>query len=145
MGTALRRAVDWAPAPRGGSSIDPSTESYVSLASFRRDGREVRTPVWIAGAEGRLYVFSEGSAGKVKRIRNHGRVRLAACNLRGVVSGEWLEGRARVVREPEIVERAYRALHRKYGWQMKVADFFSRLSGRYAKRAILEIEIAPAD
>ena len=37
---------------------------YVSLATYRRDGREVRTPVWVAGDAGRLYVFSEAAAGK---------------------------------------------------------------------------------
>ncbi len=120
---------------------DPSTEAYVSLATFRRDGREVRTPVWIAGAEGRYYVFSEGGAGKVKRIRVTGRLRLAACNMRGTVRGQWMEGRGRVVDEPKVIERAYAALRRKYGWKMKTADFFSKLAGRYDKRAILEIEI----
>ncbi len=34
--------------------------SYMSLATYRRDGREVRTPVWFAEGEGKLYVFSEG-------------------------------------------------------------------------------------
>ena len=27
--------------------IDPATEQYVSLATFRRNGTEVRTPVWM--------------------------------------------------------------------------------------------------
>jgi hypothetical protein len=39
------------------------------------------------------------------------------------------------------MEHAYRALRRKYGWQMKIGDFFSKLSGRYDKRAIVELEI----
>lgn len=121
--------------------FDPATERYVSLASFRRDGREVRTPVWIAEAEGRCYAFSEGEAGKVKRIRATPRVRLAACNVRGKLRSEWLLGRGRVVAEPAVIERAYAALHRKYGWQMRIGDFFSKLTGRYAMRAILEIEI----
>ena len=53
--------------------FDPAVESYVNLATFRRNGREVRTPVWIAGADCLYYVFSEGNAGKVKRIRANGR------------------------------------------------------------------------
>jgi uncharacterized protein len=121
--------------------FDPARETYVSLATFRRDGREVRTPVWIAGAGGRYYVFSEGDAGKVKRIRATGRVRLAACNMRGSVRGEWAEGRGRVATEPEVAARAYAALHRKYGWQMWIGDLLSKLSGRYDRRAILEIEL----
>lgn len=122
--------------------FDPAHETYVCLATYRRDGREVRTPVWIAAAEGRYYVFSEGHAGKVKRIRATQRVRVAPCDFRGRVRGElWLDGRGRVVEEPETLRRAYTALHRKYGWQMKLGDLFSRLSGRYARRAMLELEL----
>ncbi len=122
--------------------FDPADETYVSLASFRRDGREVRTPVWVAESRGRYYVFSEGSAGKVKRIRATRRVRLAACDSRGRLRGSgWLEGRGRVVREPELVERAYAALRRKYGWQMKAVDALSKLTGRYGRRAILELDL----
>ncbi len=120
-------------------SCDPARDPYVSLASFRRDGREVRTPVWIAGEAGRWFVFSEGGAGKVKRIRAGGRVRLAACSATGRVKSGWIEGRARILREPGEIALAYRQLHRKYGWQMALGDFFSKLTGRYAKRAILEI------
>jgi hypothetical protein len=40
-----------------------------------------------------------------------------------------------------LVEGAYRALLRKYGWQMRTANFFSRLTGRFDRRAILELEI----
>jgi PPOX class probable F420-dependent enzyme len=129
--------------PKRGSDwpFDPAVEPYVSLATARRNGREVRTPVWIAGESRQYYVFSEGDAGKVKRIRANGRVRLAACNMLGKVSSEWLEGRGRIVSEPEVVQRAYETLRRKYGWQMKIADLLSKLSGRYDKRAILEIEI----
>ena len=121
--------------------FDPAAEHYVSLATFRRDGREVRTPVWIAGHDKRLYLFSEGGAGKVKRIRANGRARLAACDFRGRVRGEWLDARARIVTDADVVAAAYRALREKYGWQMRIGDFFSKLSGRYPKRAILELEI----
>jgi hypothetical protein len=127
------------------AGFDPARERYVCLATFRRDGREVRTPVWLAGGGGRFYVFSEGDAGKVKRIRATGRVRVASCDARGRLKSEsWLEGRGRVLREPAEIERAYRALHEKYGWQMRAADFFSRLTGRYARRALLELELGDA-
>ncbi len=122
--------------------IDSQRESYVSLATFRRNGVEVRTPVWFAEDGGRLYVFSEGDAGKVKRIRATRRVRLAACGVRGGVHGAWIDGTARIVAEDEVVARAYAALVRKYGWQMQLANFASRLTGRFDKRAILEIELA---
>ena len=121
--------------------FDPAIERYVSLATFRRNGAEVKTPVWIAAAANRYYVFSAGDAGKVKRIRATARVRLAACDLRGNVSSPWLDGQARIVSEPTAVDTALRALRSKYGFQMHFTDFFAKLSGRFRKRAYIEIEL----
>ena len=118
-------------------------ERYISLATFRRNGKAVETPVWFALREGRLYVFSEARAGKVKRLRNDPRVRVAPCSVRGKVKGRWLEGRGRRVEDPAAVAAAYQALGRKYGWQMRLTDLLSRLAGRYDQRAILELEIGP--
>ena len=127
-------AIDSAARP-----FEPASERYVALATFRRNGTEVCTPVWIAGADGRYYLFSAGDAGKVKLIRANGRARLAVCDAWGKVSGEWLDAHARIVRDAETVSRAYAALHAKYGWQMKLGDLLSRIARRYDKRAIIEI------
>lgn len=116
-------------------------ERYVSLATFRRNGRAVPTPVWVAERGGRLYVFSEGAAGKVKRLRNDARVRVAPCNARGALRGEWNDGRGRIVRDPATVDAAYAAFAEKYGWQIRLANALSRLSGRFERRAMLEIEL----
>ena len=116
-------------------------ESYLNLATFRRSGVAVETPVWFAAQAGRLYVFSEGDAGKVKRLRANPEIRVAACGVRGGLKGPWHSGRGRRIQDPAAIEAAYRALRRKYGLQMRLADFFSRLTGRYEKRAILELEV----
>jgi PPOX class probable F420-dependent enzyme len=116
-------------------------ERYGSLETFRKTGRAVATPVWFARSDGRFYVFTEGTAGKVKRLRNDPRVRLAPCNVRGRVHGPAFAGRAAIVDDPAVVERAYAALRAKYGWQMRLVDLASRLAGRYDARAILEIEL----
>ena len=121
--------------------FDPAIERYVSVATYRRSGEEVCTPVWLAKVDAKYYLFSEGKAGKVKRIRANGRARLAACDLRGRVSSGWLEAQARIVEEAELIERVYAALRRKYRWQMKIGDFFSKISGRYHKRAIIELQV----
>jgi hypothetical protein len=47
-----------------------------------------------------------------------------------------------VVDDPAISRGAYAALRAKYGWQMKMVDFGSRLAGRIDNRAIVEIEPA---
>ncbi len=116
-------------------------EPYLNLATFRRSGAAVETPVWFAAHAGRLYVFTEGTAGKVKRLRANPAIRIAPCNLRGRPKGAWLPGRARRVDDAAAVAAAYRALRRKYGLQMRLIDLFSRLSGRIGKRAILELEV----
>jgi PPOX class probable F420-dependent enzyme len=114
-------------------------ERYLSLVTFRRDGREVATPIWFAEESGALVAFSAGDAGKVKRLRNSPRARFAACDARGRVHGPWHDARAEVVTDPAAVARGLASLHAKYGWQMFLADFFSRLTGRYAKRAYLRV------
>jgi PPOX class probable F420-dependent enzyme len=116
-------------------------ETYVNLATFRRNGRSVKTPVWVARLGDRLYVVTDGTSAKVKRIRATKRVRVAPCDVRGRVNGKWIEGTARIVGDRRLVERAHRALHRKYGWQMWLLDAGSRLFGRYGRRAYLEIAL----
>ena len=121
--------------------FDLAKERYVSLATYKHDGREVRTPVWLAEVGGRYYVFTEGDAGKVKRIRANRRARLAACDMRGKLRSDWTEARARIVEDGFPVERVYSVLREKYGWTMRIADLFSKLSGRYERRAIIELDL----
>jgi uncharacterized protein len=114
---------------------------YVALATFRRSGAEVRTPVWFAAMDGKLYVFTAGDSGKVKRLRHSSRARIASSDARGNVRGEWWDAEARVVGEPRVIERAHAAMRAKYGWQAQVGDLFSRLTGRLPRRAWIEIEV----
>jgi len=119
--------------------------AYISLVTFRKDGSEVPTPVWFAESTGTLYVFTEAKSHKVRRLRRDPRIRVAPCTVLGRVTGPWLGGRGRVVEDSETVARAYRALHGKYGWQMRLTDFFSRLSGRIDARAILALDLDPGE
>ncbi len=112
---------------------------YLNLATFRRDGSPVETPVWFAELDGRLYVFTDGLSYKVRRLRRDPRVLLAPCTMTGRRRGPWQEGYGRIVTEPQLEERAYRELRRKYGWQMALVDFGSRLAGRIKRRVILEL------
>jgi uncharacterized protein len=112
-------------APRGASTIgeQPHTGSIEQIAAckrallvtYRRDGTPVPTPVWAAlGEGGRLYVRSERSAGKLKRLRNDARLLVAPCTVRGKPLGAPLEATARML-EPEQEPVAERALARRYG------------------------------
>ena len=118
-------------------------EQYVNLATFRKNGKEVRTPVWVAPGGDRLYVYTNRTMGKVKRIQNSGRVRLAPCDARGGPRGDWEDGHARMLEDEDAIERGLAAITRKYGWMMRLALLASRISGRYADRAVIELEVLP--
>ena len=123
-------------------AFDPALSPYVSLATYRKSGVEVLTPVWVAELDGRYYVFSEAGAGKVKRIRNHPRVRIAACNYSGNVrQGDWLAGEASIVTDSVLIGRVYKQFTNKYGWQMRLTNLLSKIAGRYDQRAMLEITL----
>jgi PPOX class probable F420-dependent enzyme len=115
-------------------------QRYMVLATFRRTGAEVRTPVWFVATDGKLYLFTAGESGKVKRLHHSSRARVAASDMRGRVHGEWWDVAARIVTEPRVIERAHAALRAKYGWQVWLGDLFSRLTGRIRRRAWIEIE-----
>lgn len=114
-----------------------NTARYLSLATLRRDGREVRTPVWFAREGDALYVFSAPEVGKVKRLRRSAECRIAPCDMRGRVAGEFTPSRGYLLNASNEIAQARQALRRKYGWQMTLTDFASRLSGRLHRRQYL--------
>lgn len=123
---------------------DLPQESYLNLATFRRNGTEVRTPVWFAPDPAnprRLFVYTNGKSGKVKRLRRDARSRLAACNVRGTVRGAWVDVRTHVVDGEVAQQPAFAALRAKYGWQMRALELAAQIGGRWKDRTILAIEL----
>ena len=123
-----------------GTPLD--AERYINLETFRRDGTGVKTPVWAAPLDGRLMVLTDGTSYKVKRLRANPSFKAAACDARGKVKGPWHEGTARILSGDDEKQRALAALHAKYGWQIRVLDFFSYLSRRRGRRAFLELVLS---
>jgi PPOX class probable F420-dependent enzyme len=118
-------------------------ERYINLKSYRRDGSGVDTPVWCAPLDGKLVIFTLRESFKVKRIARNPRVQIAACDVRGKLRGEYRDATCRAVADdPGYERRAYAALSSKYGWQMRMVDYFSSLSGRRKRRLIMEIALA---
>jgi PPOX class probable F420-dependent enzyme len=113
---------------------------YLNLETFRKSGVGVRTPVWFAQEPGRevFYVYSEADAGKIKRVRNNPKVRIAPCDFRGNLRGAWVDARARICQSDEALH-GQNLLREKYGWLKKTGDFFGRLL--HHKNEVLAIEI----
>jgi uncharacterized protein len=101
-------------APRDGSVDEIRSCKRSLLVTYRRDGTPVPTPVWAAEAGGRLYVRSERTAGKVKRLRRDRRMLVAPCTVRGRPLGAPFEATATVL-APTQEPLAERALAARYG------------------------------
>jgi len=106
-----------------------TAERYLNLETYRRTGQAVATPVWFVVDDGIIYVYSLADAGKVKRIRNNPRVRIAPCDVRGALKGAWVDATARIVDERETL-KAHALLREKYGWMKRVADLFRKIRPR---------------
>jgi uncharacterized protein len=119
---------------------------YLSLETFRKTGVGVRTPVWFVQQLGSasdtdhalFFLYSAANAGKLKRIRNNPKVRIAPCNVRGDLRGEWVEARARMS-DGEEAARGQQLLRQRYGFLKIAGDFFGRLMGH--KQAVIAIEM----
>jgi len=122
-------------------------EKYVNLSTQKKDGSFVNTPVWFAQdkEKNNFYIFSAGEAGKVKRIKNFSSARVAICDVRGNLRGEWIPAQAELVNQEETKIKAYKQLHKKYGLTIKVFDFFSKLFGKYEQRQLIKFSIERQD
>lgn len=114
---------------------------FVQLKTFRRDGEAVATPVWFAHENGTLYITTNITTGKVKRIRNNGRATMTPCDRSGKVIGDGKEvvGKARLLPEAEQAH-AVQILAQKYGFMFRVFALMRKLS----KAQSTIIEIVPA-
>ena len=116
------------------------TETYVNLETFRKNGTGVKTPVWVARVDDRLVIFTDGTSYKVKRLRRNPDCRVAACGVRGAIKGPWSDGTAVLIDDDPAREKAaYAALVKKYGWQMRMTNLFSRIGGRIKRRKVIEV------
>ncbi|MBZ5597977.1 MAG: PPOX class F420-dependent oxidoreductase [Acidobacteriia bacterium] len=99
-------------------------QKYISLATVRKTGAAVYTPVWFGEDDGKLYVMTRSDSGKYKRIRNNARVRVAPCTVRGKITGPEFSAQARILPQADW-PRARKTLARKY-WAMRVPFLWSK-------------------
>jgi PPOX class probable F420-dependent enzyme len=115
------------------------SDRYLSLATFKKDGSAVETPMWFVGVGDKLYMFTDGTSYKVKRLRRDQRASIAPCTANGSVTGGWTDRKARIVDDPATARRVYSALTAKYGWQMRLLNLGSTLAGRIGRREVIEL------
>jgi len=112
-------------------------QKYLSLETFKKNGEGVKTPVWfaadpasdLAGDQARIYIYTIGNTGKVKRIRNNPRVKIAPCKIKGDPLGEFVDATAVIITGEEAA-RAMKLLNKKYFPWKQLLGFFALFSRR---------------
>lgn len=110
---------------------------YLNLESYRRNGQGVRTPLWFAEGDGVLYFYTVAHSYKVKRLSANPRVRIAPCDIRGNVKGEWVAATVRRLDQAEA-RQADDLLNRKYGLAKRILNFLAKIRGH--ERAAFAIQ-----
>jgi PPOX class probable F420-dependent enzyme len=99
-------------------------QKYASLATFRKNGVAVHTPVWFGEENDKLYVMTRNDSGKYKRIRNNPEVRVAPSTIRGKITGHEFPARARILPESDWAH-ARELINAKY-WLARVPFLWSK-------------------
>lgn len=116
-------------------------EKVISLETYRKNGEPVRTPVWFLEENGILYVHTDDSTGKVRRIRKNPKVRVAPSHFRGKPKTDYVDARAELETSPETVKKYHSQIYKKYGLQGTFTRFLQRFSMSEANDVIIAIHL----
>lgn len=108
-------------------------QKYINLTTFRKNGAAVVTPVWFGQDGARLYVLTGHNAGKIKRIRNNGRVQIGPSDQRGRPTGPVAEAHATIL-PSERGRYVEDLLTRKYGLAKRGFDLVAMIGGIVRRR-----------
>ena len=117
--------------------------NYIALETYRKNGQGVITPVWVTSQDGKLFVWTRNSTGKVKRIRRNQMVKLCQSDGRGKPQSEWIEATARLLSQPEELKEQQMRMSAKCGLQYHLLSFMGKLSRNSGGNIV--IEISPRD
>lgn len=112
-------------------------QQYLTLETYRKNGEGVKTPVWFAQDGETLRVWTQVDAGKTKRIRRDGRVRIVPSTATGEALGEWEEASALVLDQPQELEYTVRLFRQKYGLMFNLFGMLGRI--RKAKYVVIRV------
>jgi len=106
---------------------------FISIETFRKNGKGVSTPVWQTPEDGKMYVWTVSTSGKVKRIRNNNHIRVCRCDVRGNPLSDWVNASARLLDNETDIQQQRQRLAAKYGERFKQFDEIER------ERIVIEI------
>ncbi len=113
------------------------SEKTISVATFRRSGEKVATPVWVVPVDGdRIGFWTSSTSGKAKRIRNNPAVEITPCSQRGAVAAGavTIAGTAQLVSSGPEFDAVQAAVKAKYGFQVPMSKVFNAIGARFKGR-----------
>jgi len=115
---------------------DIHNQKYLSLETFRKNNSPVQTTVWFVFYKDMIHVVTREDTGKIKRLRNNNKVRVALCNFKGDVKGQWFSGTATFSLNKELLD-VLKLRRKKYGFLERIARYASRNKGKFVVFSIL--------
>jgi uncharacterized protein len=120
-----------------------SGRRYIIFESYKKNGEPKQTPVQSLEHEGLIYVRTDPTTWKVKRIRKNPHVRVVVSDRRGKPTGTWVEGEARVLEDAER-DRISELFKKEYGSiGYSLVGFVGRMRGERRMTAFISIELQP--
>ena len=116
--------------------MDPATEQFVSVTTFKRDGTGVPAPVWCVPLDGGFGFWTSSASGKAKRLAHTTRVVVQPCNGRGTVrpGSAPEEATAHLVTDGPELDRIRALVEDKYGVQTHITRFLNGLGNVLRRR-----------
>lgn len=115
----------------------------IVLVTYKRSGEAMPSPINHGVADGKIYVRTDPSTGKVKRIRNNPRVVVVPSNFRGRPKGQPVAGSARILPETEHAH-ADQAIAANWSLPMKLFERSLEKGSATFGIPMAYIEITPA-
>ena len=107
---------------------------YLSVASFKRDGKGVATPVWFVSDGRRLFALTDLHSAKVRRIRRNPLVLVAPCRADGKLRSEPFPARAEILTADPELERVQKLLIERYKLSYRLVMLIYRIGRRLRGR-----------
>jgi PPOX class probable F420-dependent enzyme len=100
----------------------------ISLTTFYKSGKPVSTPVEFVRDDNKLYVSTEKSSYKVKRLRHNPKAEIASCTMRGKITGPKIDVQVRIIpqEDGELIQKKldvlyqgfiYRTIYKILSWR----------------------------
>jgi len=112
-------------------------QQYLNIETFRKNGQGVKTPVWFVQDGETLHIWTFAGAGKIKRIRRDGSVRVAPSAVSGELVGDWVNAQAVAYESDEAIQHVENLMKKKYGFSFFLFSGLGKI--RKSKTAVIKI------